>query len=63
MGREGQREAVWCSEITTKLLVTLTVIRDLVLLLRERWGSKKALESAQHRSALFLEYLQMLHPN
>lgn len=64
MGREGGREeSVWCSEVITKLLVTLTVVRDLVLDYRVRGGFQKALESAPCRSALFPEYLQMLHPN
>lgn len=42
MGREGGREeSVWCSEVITKLLVTLTVVRDLVLDYRVKGGVPK----------------------
>lgn len=34
---------MWCSEVVTKLLVTLTVIRNLVLDYGVRWASKKSI--------------------
>lgn len=37
----GREESVWCSEVITKLLVTLTVVRDLVLDYRVRGGVPK----------------------
>lgn len=59
----GRERGCVYSEIITKLLVTDCDERPGVGLESERWGSKKALESAPCRSALFLDSLQMLHPN
>lgn len=49
----GREESVCCSEVITKLLVTLTVVRDLVLDYRVRGGFQKSIRISTMQECSF----------